>query len=451
MCISLNHFVRCFIFSLFILAQSCWGARGQHWDFKGNADHVEIPIAITNHIILLPVLLNGEPLTFILDTGVKETMLFGAVDSLLLKNVSSYNFQGLGVDQGIKGLLSLDNVLIVGDSALTDAKHDLYVIIDSTINLSKNIGVPIHGILGSHFFQNHVVRIDYIKKRLYVFKAIEGVGRILKKYTPVKIDLVKDRPFLDITIRAGGKRFEKSRMLIDLGNSDPLLIFPSTLSDFVVSKPYVYEFLGQGFNGNIYGKRNRIEGVSMAEWDFNRLFVSYPDTNAYNSRRLIDRRIGSIGNQLMGRFDVIFDYADSLLYLRKNKQFADPFNIDMSGLEVRHAGFSWLKSRTGTKTLGAASSEGTTINLGQEVMYQIELVASYVINHVRIGSPAYLAGVKAGDVIYKINGKYAGKMTLESIKERLQARDNYGIHLEVKRNEDLVKFRFKLVDPIPLN
>lgn len=446
------QFFRYFVVLFFSVILQCHTeTKAQQWDFKEGGSRVVIPIDITNHIIMLPVQLNGEQLSFILDTGVKETMLFGAVDSAILRNVSSYSFQGLGVDQGIEGLLSLDNALAIGDSMLIDHHHDLYVITDSAINLSKNIGVPIHGVLGSSFFQNHIVRIDYIRKRLHVFKSLDDVDKDLMKYTAVKLDLVKDRPFVDVTISSGGRQFEKSRMLVDLGNSDPLMVFSSTLQDYKISKPYVYEFLGQGFNGNIYGKRNRIEGVTVAKWNFKRLFVSYPDTNSYSARRLVERRVGSVGNQIMARFDVIFDYADSVMYLRKNKMFGDPFNIDMSGLEVRHAGFSWLKSSTGAKPLRAASNEGTTINLGNDVMYQIELVPAYVIQHVRVGSPAYLAGVKEGDSIYKINGKYAGKMTLESIKGKLQARDRYSISLEVKRGEEIVKFRFKLVDPIPLN
>ncbi len=444
-------FARFLFLILSILSPSCFGAYAQQWDFKENANSVLIPIDIKNHIIMVPVKLNGEPLTFILDTGVKETMLFGAVDSTLLRNVSSYSFQGLGINQGIKGLLSLNNVLVLGDSMLIDSNHDLYVITDSTINLSKNIGIPIHGILGSNFFQNHIVRIDYIRKRLHVFKSLDDLDKDLRKYTAVKLDLVKDRPFVDINISSGGKLFEHSRMLVDLGNSDPLMIFPSTLKGYKILEPYVYEYLGQGFNGNIYGKRNRIEGVTLAEWNFKRLFVSYPDSASYSSRRLIERRVGSIGNQMMARFDVIFNYADSIMYLRKNKMYREPFNIDMSGLEVRHVGFSWLKSRTGVKPFGTTSNEGQTINLSNDVLYQIELVPSYVVHHVREGSPAYIAGVRVGDVIDKVNGKQSGKMTLEGIKGKLQTRDQYGISLDVKRGERIFKFRFKLVDPIPLN
>lgn len=439
------------VLSFMIFFLSFFAGRGQSWDFKGDKKCVVIPIQIVNHIITLPVQLNGEQLTFILDTGVKETMLFGAVDSIILNNVSSINFNGLGVSRGIKGLLSLGNILVVGDSALIDRSHDLYVVVDSSINLSKNIGVPIHGILGSNFFQNHVVRIDYVKKRLYAYKSIEGLGNRLRRYTPIKLDLLKDRPFVDVDIQAVGKQFRKSRMLIDLGNSDPLMLFPTELGDYEVTAPFVYEFLGQGFNGNIYGKRNRIPAVHMGGFSFKRPFVSHPDTSSYNDRRLVERRVGSIGNQIMSRFDVIFNYVDSMMYIRKNKYYSDPFNIDMSGLEIRHAGFAWVKSQVLHRPMDRPSEQGTTINLGTDVTYQIELLPSYVIHHVRPDSPADLVGVRAGDVLHKVNGRYVGKMELERIRQKLQTRDHYAVSLEVQRGEDYIRFSFKLVDPIPLH
>lgn len=425
--------------------------QAQQWDFKGDKNSVKVPIDLINHIITIPVWLNGEQLTFILDTGVKETLLFGNVDSVILNNVTSINFYGLGVSEGIKGALSLGNMLVVGDSALIDHSHDLYVIVDSTINLSKNVGVPIHGILGSNFFQNHIVRIDYVKKNLYAFKSLDGLEKMLKKYTPIKLDIVKDRPFVDISIHTADKFFNKSRMLIDLGNSDPLMIFPTELENYVVTAPYVYEFLGQGFNGNIYGKRNRIQGIDFGGFNLKRLFVSHPDTNSYSHRRLAERRVGSVGNQVMSRFDVFFNYADSMMYIRKNKFFSEPFNIDMSGLEIRHAGFIWIKSQVNNKPVTKLADQGTTINLGTDVKYQIELVPSYIIHHVRENSPADIAGVKEGDFVYKVNGRYAGKMGLERIRYKLQEKDDYGINLEVKRGDEFIKFRFKLVDPIPLN
>lgn len=438
----------------FILCFLCffvWSGKlnGQYWDFKKNAEVVTIPFDLTNHIILLPVMLNGEPLTFILDTGVKETLLFGSVDSIRLKNVSTFNFQGLGIEDGIQGLLSFGNVLALGDSMLVDHSHDLYVIVDSTVNLSKNIGVPIHGILGAVFFQNHVVKIDYVKRKMQVRRSLSDQDKVLKRYTAVPLDLIKDRPFVEVNMVTKENDFENIRMLVDLGNSDPLMLFSTELEGLKITEPSVYEFIGQGFNGNIYGKRNRISRVSMAGFTLNRPFASYPDQASYQNRKLVERRVGSIGNQIMSRFDVIFDYADSCMYIKKNKNFSKPFNIDMSGIEVRHEGFTWLKSRVDATPERKASQNAITIDLGSEVNYHIQLVPSYVINHVRDNSPAYTAGLRDGDRLEKINGRQVGKMTLAEIKERMQLKDNYLIQLEIKRNDVTMKFSFRLVDPIP--
>ncbi|MBL1408598.1 PDZ domain-containing protein [Sphingobacterium faecale] len=445
------HLLQVVALSLLVFFGGYANVYAQHWDFKGNKSSVTIPIEIINHIITIPVQLNGEELRFILDTGVKETLLFGNIDSVVLHNVTSINFNGLGISEGLKGLLSLSNVLVLGDSALIDHRHDLYVVVDSSVNLSKNIGIPIHGILGSHFFSSHIVRIDYVKKKLQVFKSLNGIEKMLQKYTVFKMDLLKDRPFVAVDILTGRQEFERLRMLVDLGNSDPLMLFTTALQDYMINTPYVYEFLGQGFNGDIYGKRSRIAKVSIGRFSLNEPFVSYPDTNSYNELKLATGRVGSIGNQVMSRFDVVFNYTDSLLYLKKNRLFADAFNIDMSGLEIRHEGFTWVKNEVPPQVNDSKMKyDAKTVNLGTDVTYQIALVPSYVVYHVRKDSPADLAGIRIGDVIYKINGSYAGKIGLEKIRQKLQVRNNYGVSLEVKRDGELRKFRFALIDPILL-
>ena len=46
-------------------------------------------------------------------------------------------------------------------------------------------------------------------------------------------------------------------MLIDLGNSDAMA-FPNRIPNFNYNRPNIDDFLGRGFNGDIYGKRSRI-------------------------------------------------------------------------------------------------------------------------------------------------------------------------------------------------
>ena len=52
-------------------------------------------------------------MNFLLDTGVKETMVFGKslgeVDSTIFKN----KFQGLGRNAGVDGILAINNVSVL--------------------------------------------------------------------------------------------------------------------------------------------------------------------------------------------------------------------------------------------------------------------------------------------------------------------------------------------------
>lgn len=51
-----------------------------------------------------------------------------------------------------------------------------------------------------------------------------------------------------------------SKLLIDAGNGD-VWIFPSLIKDFVYNRPNIDDYLGRGFNGDIFGKRSRIEKI----------------------------------------------------------------------------------------------------------------------------------------------------------------------------------------------
>lgn len=435
------------IFTYLIFSLS--GVYAQQWLFQSNKSSVKIPFELIDHVIVLPVMLNGEQMSFVLDTGVKETMLFGSVDSVVLNNVSSIKFQGLGEEKSIEGLLSLDNRISLGDSVMFDLHHNLYVITDSAVNLSNNLGVPIHGILGSTFFANNIVQIDYIKQEITVSRNLDGQARKIKKFKRVPITIINSRPFVNVDIKGFDSDFKDSRMLIDIGNSDPSMIFLQRLQQHQIHKPSIYEFLGKGFNGNIYGTRSRLKGIRIADFNIDNPIVSYPDSAGYAHGKLVVNRVGSVGNQIMSRFDVIFNYSDSCMYLRKNKDFNNPFHVDMSGLDIRHDGFVFIETPMSNSRVSNVDG-GVRVDMDAIVRYKIELVPSFVVHHVRVGSPAFDAGIKVGDAFHKINGRLAGKLSLDRIKENFQTKDQHMVDVEVIRKEKKLRFRFKLTDPLAI-
>src|SRR5690606_3989345 len=287
---------------------------------------------LINNVVLVPLTINGMPFSFLLDTGVKETILFAnAEDSIYLKNQNKMMFRGIGIEDGVEGILSTENVIEVGGVAV-DSLHWLYVIQGAELDISSDVGVAINGILGSKFFDSFAVKIDYQKQRLVLFPYDYDYKKSIRKYNYVPLMIENERPYITAnmlvdTVWTGGK------MLLDMGNTAPLMLFAFLLPQFHLKEPYVEEYIGRGFNGAVYGKRNRIRKVTLADFTLDYPIVAYPDSNALFMSKLAENRIGSVGNQILQRFHLLIDYRKKALYLRKNRKFAKPFLVNMAGIE----------------------------------------------------------------------------------------------------------------------
>ncbi len=75
-----------------------------------------------------------------------------------------------------------------------------------------------------------------------------------------------------------------------------------------------------------------------------------PDEFSIQHVNLVENRKGSIGAEIMRRFSVVFDYQNQKLYLKKNRNFNDPFNFNMSGLDFRQDGLEWEQDRVKIET-----------------------------------------------------------------------------------------------------
>lgn len=440
-------------FICIVIACVSWSAKSQGIFHVRGGKPVSFKFELVNNVVLIPLTINGISFSFLLDTGVKETILFANTDdSLYLKNQNKMKFRGIGIEDGVEGILSTGNVIEVGNVAV-DSLHWIYVIQAVELDISSDVGVAINGILGSKFFNSFAVKLDYQKQRITLFPSDYDYGRSVRKYTYVPLAIENERPYVDADMLID-TAWLKGKMLLDMGNTSPLMLFAFLLPDFHIKGPYVEEYIGRGFNGAIYGKRNRIRKVALQNFALNYPIVAYPDSNALFMSKLAENRIGSVGNQVLQRFHLLIDYSKNALYLRKNKMFAKPFLLNMAGIEVRHDGMIWRKELVKTvlpkKDENKIADHGITINLANDAFqYTFVLQPTYRIAGVRKDSPAAEAGVQVGDTLLKVNGKPAGKLTLARIMGALQSRPGEIIRLTLRRDDEQYDIRFPLVDPIP--
>ncbi|KGE12397.1 PDZ domain-containing protein [Sphingobacterium deserti] len=416
---------------------------------------VTVKFELHNNVVLLPLKINGILFSFLLDTGVKETILFAQTnDSLYLNNQNKMRFQGIGMEQGVDGILSTGNIVDVAGVAV-DSLHWLYVIQASELDISTDVGVPINGILGSKFFYSFVIRMDYIRQKMTLYPRGYSYNNIVRSFSAVPMDIENDRPYIQAQL-GDTNNFARGKMLVDMGNTDPLMLFPFLLPDFQVKAPYVEEYIGRGFNGEIYGKRNRIKEAQIGKFTLRYPIAAYPDSAAVFMSKLTPDRIGSVGNQILQRFDILIDYEQERLFLRKNKLFSKAFLLNMAGMDVKHDGMIWKKElvkqpKQRERNSGSYGYEqGITIDLSNDNMqYTFVLRNTYRIAGLRKGGPAALSGIKVGDELLKINGRDVSAYNLSKIMAILQTREGETIRVTLLRNGEVKDLKFQLVDPIP--
>lgn len=412
-----------------------------------NAKKAVIPFKLINNLIFIPININGAELTFLVDTGVSETMLFSMENKKIkLENVEKIKFSGLGGSLSLDGFKSERNTAKIGD-AMINTSMSLYIVTNEEFNISPHIGIPVNGVIGYHFFKNHLVSIDYVAKKLTVYEDTDLFKKKIKKFEELPITIEKDKPYLYADIEMTNEK-KSSKLLIDLGNSDAIWLFPSLIKNFVYNRPNIDDFLGRGFNGDIYGKRSRIHNFYIGKFQFEKPLTAMPDEFSIQHVNLVTDRKGSIGGEIMRRFTIFFDYHNKKLYLKKNRNFDDPFHFNMSGLDFKQDGMQWAEERVKIEPKPYSGSMNETFK-AESFQYNFSLKPLFSIAGVRKDSPAYKAGLKTDDRLISINGKNASNMTLQKINELMKSSEGRDISIVVQRNNETLKISFTLEDPIP--
>ena len=141
------------------------------------------------------------------------------------------------------------------------------------------------------------------------------------------------------------------------------------------------------------------------------MITAFPDSNVIRDAISDNGRNGSVGAEIFRRFNVIIDYHNKQIRLRKNSNFGNPFRYDMSGIEV-----------------GAI----------------VEGLPFYKIVSVGINTPASECGLQENDELKSINGISTSTMKISDITNILKCKEGKTIKMKVIRNGNEVKVKFKL-------
>ncbi|WP_397361990.1 aspartyl protease family protein [Olleya sp. R77988] len=438
---------------IIIVVFCCFSATAQNqYIIEDDEKSNKIRFELVNNLIIIPVEVNGLSLKFVLDTGVNKPIVFNflkASDSLKVLNAEKIQLKGLGDGNYIDALRSSHNTFKVGDAVNND--QAFYAIFDSSLNFAPILGVTIDGIIGYDLFKDFIVEINYTSKFIRLHNPETYNYKKCKKCESFNLEFEGNKPYLEGEVSINSNTIPV-KLLIDSGGSDALWLFENTEKGLKMSKNYFTDFLGAGLNGNVFGKRTKIEAFNIGNFSFKNPKVAYPDSITVASVKKFKDRDGTFGGELLKRFNSIIDYPNSKITLKPNSFFKRPFRYNRSGLQVVHDGVRLVmeidvKDNGLTKISG---DNGKLVNVQSVIKtnYKYDLKPYYIINEVRMGSPGYNAGLRKGDIVNTINGKETYDMSLSELVGYFYQNEGVKIKLVVDRLGLERRFEFKLQSPI---
>jgi len=407
----------------------------------------KIKFELINNLIIIPVEINGTELTFILDSGVSKPILFNLSDSdsVPINNVSEVTIRGLGDGEPMKALSSKGNAFKIGQAR--NYSQDLYVVMDREINFSTSLGIPVHGIMGYDLFRDFIVEVNYGSKRLKLHNPEHYTYKNKRNTHTIPLLVEKRKAYVEGTVLMKDTANIPVKLLVDTGSSDALWLFPEPEKGLEIPEKNYDDHLGRGLSGDIFGKRSKINGVRIGNYELEEAKVAFPDRESFQGMDSLGDRNGSLGGEVLKRFNMIFDYGRGLVTLKKNGNFKDPFQYNLAGIDLQHNGLRYIAESIADVN-GVVKSEGEdtfgNVKILLENRTKLSLVPEIVVSGIRAGSPAAEAGLREGDVILAVNGKRVHQYKLQEILKMINDKEGKRIKLLIERyNRDLL-FSFVL-------
>ncbi len=371
--------------------------------FSQNQVVTRVPFILNNDHIIIRLSINGsDDMNFMFDSGAGGILINKVFsDSIGLESASErLNTGAVGTHTVsiVKG-----NSIKIGDAQL----NNINMMRDENNFEELDSGEEIAGIIGFHILSRFIVKIDYDSFELVFYNRsnyeYDGDGVILP------IVLTYNLPLVVSTVGINNDTELEGFFLVDTGARSDLIISSPTVNKFnmidAVGNHYILK-TDVGSSGKkakiMYGK---VKSLTFAEHEFTQVPVIL--SQAENGVLSFDGIDGIIGNRILKRFNLIFDYPRSLIYLEPNANMSKRYNVNVSGFNIFFR-------------------EGKP-----------------VIKNVIDRSPASRAGLKNGDVIVAIEGTVSEDLTAQQIRDYFET-EGVRLKLVIKRGSKLKYTELKL-------
>jgi len=339
---------------------------------------LKIPFESSSNLILVQARVNDSgPLWFILDTGADSTV----IDSQLAKDLHLTS-HGSVVGTGSAGTARATIYRGVSIKLSNLEALNLKIAGLPIDFISSPLGKKISGIIGNDIIKELVVEVDYANQfiNLYEPKGFKysGSGAVL----PITVE--ENLPFVRARITLQGRAPIEGKFELDSGSTGattfntPFVDKHGLLDS--ISKTNSSRLGGVGGSAQAFSARLKVMGLGSIDLE-NSVARFSRATRGDDASAKYD---GLIGGEILRRFKVVFDYSRQQLILEPNAYFSEPFEVDMSGLDL--------------------ATEGEDYSV-------------VVVNEVEKNSAGAEAGIQESDIIEAIDGRPAKELTIDQIRK----------------------------------
>ncbi|MEO6580671.1 MAG: aspartyl protease family protein [Sphingomicrobium sp.] len=335
--------------------------------------------------VYVPARAQGGALAwFILDTGATSTILDNAyARRLKLRALSSQRVMGAGAGSSTQSnttpvTLSIGGVRMhVTEPLIADLKS----------LLGPTSGRNPAGIIGSKFFLEHTVELDFQQRILRVWPRGADVSSAYAETVP--LTFVEDTPLALATLTLPSDETINEKVLVDLGAKSTLLIPEPFIEKHHLHAAFGRSAtlpLGAGVGGNTYYTFVRTKQLALGGRRSLALNQPVIGLSAKGSLKS-DWHEGLLGAEYLARFRVAFDYSRARLML--TPVLHQPATVDRSGIFL-----VWSDAAGRSR---------------------------YFVRDLLAGGPGEQAGIRTGDELLSIDGRTVGRLSLDQVRSILRS------------------------------
>ncbi len=299
------------------------------YQWSTSKSHVTVPFQWHNGHIVMSVNVNDSlPLRFVFDTGAPIPVLFDSprTKPIKLKKTGTIEVGGTGAQGDVIVDVIEQNKVQIGNLSFSNLSL-VKIPFNNLSFFSSYEETYFDGAIGYDILRRFIVEIDNDNSQLTFWKK-DSLSKDLSSWISQPIIISSNHIYLDASLSYDKITADPVRLLIDTGSTRYLSLAPDTHSE--LSQPKVaFSSSGTGISGTSEYKSSTLDTLSFAE----HTFTSVP-TEFNVSGNVEDGRQGILGNLLLKKFNIIFDYTNKKMYLRPSKYMTDSMGLDRSGLAL---------------------------------------------------------------------------------------------------------------------